>query len=196
MPYYPKSQIKTDLFTKGEEFRVKTTKKEYIGYYWKTSKGEFFSGKNPSFPSPLTLEKIPLLSPLQTSTLAISKGNTSYNNLKKVDTSTSLLLPYYVKPSPTKKDYELGSFTRFFAKKFNENLYIETSQNIYNKLKNRNSSYAYKLYLIFTLNWRLTGSTIEVTNTNKNLILLTEQTLNITGLNIYLKYNYTEFILK
>lgn len=196
MPYYPKSQIKTDLFTKGGEFRVKTTKKEYIGYYWKTSKGEFFSGKNPSFPSPLTLEKIPLFSPLQTSTLAISKGNTSYNNLKKVDTSTPLLLPYYVKPSPTKKDYELGSFTRFFAKKFNENLYIETSQNIYNKLKNKNSSYAYKLYLTFTLNWRLTGSIIEVTNTNKNLILLTEQTLNIAGLSVYLKYNYTEFILK
>jgi len=48
MPYYPKSQIQTDLYTKGKQLRVVSSRAEYIGYYWKTSKGEYFSGRNPS----------------------------------------------------------------------------------------------------------------------------------------------------
>ena len=48
MPYYPKSQVKTDLYTKGGQFQIKSTKKEYTGYYWKNSKGEIFTKRNPN----------------------------------------------------------------------------------------------------------------------------------------------------
>ena len=45
MTYYPKSQVKTNLYTKGGEFQLKSTKQKYSGYYWKNSKGEIFIQK-------------------------------------------------------------------------------------------------------------------------------------------------------
>ena len=49
--YYPKSQIQTDLYTTGGEYVFLSTKEQYIGFYWKTSSGKFFSGKTPQDPS-------------------------------------------------------------------------------------------------------------------------------------------------
>ena len=103
------------------------------------------------------------------------------------------LLPSYQKPSPTSKDYDLGNFNRFFAKKTNENLYIEVSKNVYGKLNQKNKAYDYKSYLIFKLLWTLTGNPTQVAETNKNIIILTEQTYGIVGLKNYLKFNYLEF---
>jgi len=59
--YYPKSQIVVDLYTNGGEFTNNNTKKEYTGYYWKTSSGQYFTGKSPQNPPNigLTLIKIP-----------------------------------------------------------------------------------------------------------------------------------------
>jgi hypothetical protein len=45
--YFPQSQIKTNLYTNGDEFVVKSTDQNYVGSYWKTSSGQFFSKKNP-----------------------------------------------------------------------------------------------------------------------------------------------------
>ena len=45
--YYPLSQITSNLHTNGGEFAYANTKQEYIGYYYKTSKGEHFTGKTP-----------------------------------------------------------------------------------------------------------------------------------------------------
>jgi hypothetical protein len=47
--YYPKSQIKTNLYTNGYEFTTTPTNttNSYSGYYWKTSNGKYFTGKTP-----------------------------------------------------------------------------------------------------------------------------------------------------
>jgi hypothetical protein len=45
--YFPSSQIVTNLYTNGDEFVLKSNLKPYIGYYWKTSRGFFFTGKTP-----------------------------------------------------------------------------------------------------------------------------------------------------
>ena len=45
--YYPKSQIKTNLFTNGKEFIRSDNRLPYVGSYWKTSNGGSFSGKTP-----------------------------------------------------------------------------------------------------------------------------------------------------
>lgn len=45
--YYPSSQIKTNLYTNGTELVVKSTNEKYIGFYFKTSDGKYFSGKTP-----------------------------------------------------------------------------------------------------------------------------------------------------
>ena len=193
MPYYPKSQIQVDLYTKGKQLRVISSKKEYIGYYWRTSKGEFFSGRNPYDGSPTGLEIIPSIPSSNFNTISYSKGNEVYNTLKKVDITKTLLIPSYVKPTPSLEDYSIGNFIRYFAKKNNENSYIETSKQIFNKLKQKNTDYDYNSYLIFSLSWKLTGEQNIVLEANRNIILTTEQNQRINGLGIYLKNNYLEF---
>lgn len=193
MPYYPKSQIQINLFTKGKQFRVISSKDEYKGYYWKTSKGEYFSGRNPYDGSPIELEIIPKFPKSTFNTKVYNKGNEVYNNLKGIDITQSLLIPSYVKPSPNQEDYSIGNFIRYFAKKNNENIYIETSKDIFNKLKDKNGNYDYNSYFIFSLVWKLTGNENKVLTTNQNTVLLIEQNNKINGLGIYLKNNYLEF---
>lgn len=191
--YYPKSQIQTDLYTKGEQLQLVSSKEEYIGYYWKTSKNEYFTGRNPQDGSPLKLELIPVALPSTLSTITIEQNNKVYNTLKNIDTSKTLLVPLYYKPSPTQEDYEIGYFTRYFAKKQNQNLYIEVNKDTFNKLKTKNESYDYKSYLNFELNWQISGNKDKVQQTNKKIIFSTEKRLRIEGLTSYLNFNYLEF---
>ena len=46
--YYPKSQIKSNLYTNGEEYVYASDKTVYTGYYYTTSDGKAFSGKEPN----------------------------------------------------------------------------------------------------------------------------------------------------
>ena len=46
--YIPKNRILTNLYTPGNEFVVKTSEKNYSGYYHKLYTGEIFSGKTPN----------------------------------------------------------------------------------------------------------------------------------------------------
>ena len=46
--YFPKSQIKPNLYTNGEELVYKSNLQNYIGYYFETSRGKFYTGANPS----------------------------------------------------------------------------------------------------------------------------------------------------
>ena len=43
MQYYPKSQIKSNLFTNGKEYSLSSTKEEYTGYYYKISNGNKYT---------------------------------------------------------------------------------------------------------------------------------------------------------
>ena len=193
MPYYPKSQVKTDLYTKGGQFQLKSTKQEYIGYYWKNSRGDIFTKKNPNVEGSEILEIIPQIPSPSLNSIIYAKGNDVYNTLKNIDITKTLLLPTYSKPSPTDEDYAIGNFTRYFAKKINENIYIEISKNIYNKFKKKDKKYACESYLVFELVWTITGDVFQVEQTNKNIIRLTEQNNRIIGLEAYLKFNYLEF---
>jgi hypothetical protein len=46
--YYPKSQVKTNLYTNGGEFTALNSTTPYKGYYYATSDGKYFSGKTPN----------------------------------------------------------------------------------------------------------------------------------------------------
>ena len=48
MPYYPLSQIQTNLFTNGNEYIFKNSLSPYKGPYYKTSDGKFYSEKIPN----------------------------------------------------------------------------------------------------------------------------------------------------
>lgn len=44
--YYPKSQIVPNLYTEGGEYLIVNTGLAYTGYYFKTSNGKYFTGRN------------------------------------------------------------------------------------------------------------------------------------------------------
>ena len=58
MAYYPKSQIKTNLYTNGNEYQLSTTQIEYIGYYYELSNGDIFTGKTPEDEENILLKDI------------------------------------------------------------------------------------------------------------------------------------------
>jgi hypothetical protein len=58
--------------------------------------------------------------------------------------------PISTKPLPTKYDYTVGIFYRYFAKKINENVLVEIKSEDIQKI---NAS----LYTIATVNWKITG---------------------------------------
>ena len=44
--YYPKSKIQTNLYTNGYELAYLSTLDNYVGFYYKTYDGKYFSGKS------------------------------------------------------------------------------------------------------------------------------------------------------
>ena len=87
----------------------------------------------------------------------------------------------------------IKSFRRYFCKKINENLYIETIKDIYDKIADKDKGYAYNLYQPFSLIWKISGSRILVEQTNQRVIATTELQQKIVGLGEYLNFNYIEF---
>lgn len=128
--YYPSWEIAKVDYTSGIEFVDKKTKKSYVGYYYKTSDGKIFSGKEytaatvelePSAPSPVFV--------------GTSKSFESYYAL------------------PLSKDYQAGFFTRYVTKRVNGDLSTmrEISKEDYDKAKKD------PLYIAESFRWKITG---------------------------------------
>ena len=87
--YYPKSQVKTNLYTNGDEYVLSTTKQEYVGYYYKTSSGAKYTGKNPDIKPSILLQPIePGLDDVQEETSAASVPSISL--LQKLSTTIEI----------------------------------------------------------------------------------------------------------
>lgn len=215
--YYPKSQIKTGLFTNGGEYAYASTKAEYVGPYWKISSGQCYTGLSPQDkPTEELINIIPLSGdqPFSEDKQSISvlgsdnfgefenKGYIvdyasviSYDETKgnNILNPTPKRIPTYSYPQPTQDDYTLGSFTRYFAKKANQNIYIEINKDQYTSLFNKESNWDFTSYKVFTIAWTLTGpSPKEVSNINQNVVATTERQQKITGLLHYFK-DYSQF---
>ena len=55
--YFPKSQITTNLSTNGKEFKIIGSDRFYIGFYFSTSDGKYYTGKTPQDGDNLLLSK-------------------------------------------------------------------------------------------------------------------------------------------
>ena len=185
--YLPKSHITPDLYSNGE-LSIVGSNTPYVGSYFKTIDGKNYTGRYPNDGKNLELtESTPSNQNEDTGTFEIDYRFTSPNyaystarkeNPDKLPTSTPT--PFY--PLPTQQDYELGEFTRYFAKKTNENLYTETSAIFKNSL-----------YIGFQIPWLITGDKNNVANVNRNIVKLREQELNISGFGDFLRHNYLKF---
>jgi len=192
MAYYPKSQVKTNLYTNGEEFVRTDDRSDYKGYYWKNSKGEFYAGKNPQQKPVVRLQ---VQEQDSDETPAVPRKNSYWNRSYPNDiiSKNPGLSPNKYTPQPTEDDYNLGEFTRYFTKKTNQNIYYEISKEDYNKLKNQDNSIKWQLYQGITLIWDLTGSKDDVYRTNKNTVLITEQQQRLPGFRKIFRDNYLQY---
>lgn len=213
--YYPQSQIKTNLYTNGGEFVVKSTDQNYVGPYWKVSSGQYFSKKNPQ-DTPYE-ELIEFVTPPQPSKDQIAVSildftntsflpnlpiyNFNYRSVKRYDLLQGIdvynppikKIPSYYYPTPTLNNYELGAFTRYFCKRTNQNIYIEINKETFEELSSSNPEYLFSLYTPFKINWTLTGtSPEEVSKVNLSVVSQTERSLKFKGLVRYFK-NYSQF---
>ena len=203
MAYYPKSQVTTNLYTNGNELCYVSNNVEYIGYYYTTSKGRYFTGKTPSDSLDLELKILnPTLptspSNSQPNVLALDEYNfeknvTRYVELKKINPNSVNYLPTYFPTLPTQQDYVNGEMRRYFCKKTNEIIYLEISKDTYDKLVGQDPQILYQLYLPFNLPWQLTGSKEQVFTTNKNIVELTSVKQKLPMLMEYLKMDFTKY---
>ena len=199
MAYYPKSQIRTNLYTQGE-YRLVTTKEEYSGYYYEVSNGKKYTGKNPGDGPNIKLisveldsidPKLSFSNSNQLRTIEIygqMQDGIDYQ-INEYSPNTSLLdITFYTNPNnarprvipspqmtiPTEKDYEVGKFLRYFTKKNNELKYMEIGKEVFEKLLSRQRTIAWDLYTPISIIWTLTGDQDEVFLTNKNIVALSE----------------------
>jgi len=209
MPYYPSSQIKPNLYTNGDEYVLSTTQELYIGYYYELSNGKKFTGKTPQdgvniqltpylqIPNKLientngkVIEPFNLLTPDTDNPSLIDPLN------KKILNGLSYRsVPSYNPTTPTQQDYTTGVFTRYFCKKNNENIYIETNQQTYKELIAKTSTIAWDLYTPELTLWYLTGNKDTVAKANKGLVDNIERTKNWYGFSQYFKNDFLKYYL-
>ena len=199
--YYPKSQIKTNLYTNGDEFVYISNKQPYQGYYFKTSTGQYYTGKNaddrPNFELTQNLATAETTIDTTKSDYSVIintdlNNNLTYNNLISPPPSV-LISPAYNAPEPTLQDYQIGEFRRYFCKKGNEILYLEIDKDTYDKLIAKDSQYQFSLWQPFNLPWLLVGTQEQVYKVNRNVTILTSQKLLLPQFGRYLKDDYLKY---
>lgn len=174
MPYYPKSQVKTNLYTNGSEYVRLDTEQDYKGPYWTNSKGEYYAGKNPQVLPVVRLVKQDSDEADESPSLPqkYSYWSNSYPNT--VTQEDPGLSPNVYKPKPTEDDYSLGQFERYFTKKTNQNIYYEITKEDYDSIQNKDSRIKWQLYQAIKLAWQISGDKDQVYKTNKNIVMQTE----------------------
>jgi hypothetical protein len=211
MPYYPKSQIKTNLYTSGGEYSLappnySSLQNSYIGYYHKLSNGRIYTGKNPTDSPYQILYVIENLIPYDDKINQITLDFTTiepnadqltiqYNSIPKITTFKNRLLPFYNPTTPTQTDYELGVFTRYFCKKNNEPRYIETDKKTFNSLSAKSTNIAWDLYSPISTLWYITGDKTTAAKANKGLVNLIETQQKWYGFPQYFKDQYLKYYL-
>ena len=192
--YFPESQITPNQYTNGGEFQVKSTCQDYKGYYFITSTGQRYTGRNQNDNPVLELTSL------------ISNTSNTNPNLPEVTTLTDytynniipapfkiIYKPVYNPNIPTQQDYQIGEYRRYFCKKTNEIIYLEINQNTFNKLATQSPDILWQYYLPFYLPWNLTGTKEQVATVNRNIVLLTMKNLSLPQFDAYLKFDFTKY---
>ncbi len=208
--YYPKSQIKTDLYTNGGEYILSTNGSDYKGYYYETSKGSKFTGKNPEDGFNIRLLKPYNTDPLNPDNLSIQIINdqpisnspyTDFNTqeyFNKFQTNRNTIirsLPSYNITTPTLNEQNNGVFSRYFCKKNNELQYIEIAKETYSDLKSKSTKIAWDLYTPLSVLWYIKGDMEKIYNSNKHSVVLLEQINKWYGFSQYIKEDYLKYFV-
>jgi hypothetical protein len=194
--YYPKSQVKPNLYTNGGEYILSTTKEEYKGYYYKISTGQLYTGKNPNTPQSVLLE------PLKDPELSVSLPYSPTAPVKIIpfDSTISPSLPVRSIPSfnpnpPTQQEQQNGQYTRYFCKRNNELKYIEINLDTFTLLSTQSPQIAWDLYTPASVLWQIQGNKNTVYASNQASVSLIEKNLQWYGFSQYFKGDFLKYYL-
>jgi len=194
--YYPKSQIKTNLYTEDEKYIRSDNNQPYKGYYYQTSKGENYTGKTPEdgpnillISRPLIEETGPLFS---TPNNNIIIGSNKYLTIKNINSDQTKNIPQTTFPTPQPQDYINESFVRYFTKKRNEKKYLEIDKETYDKLFSQDPTYLFELYKPLKLNWQISGDKAKAYQTNETQTALLARRERLEGFIEYFKGNFNQ----
>ena len=167
LKYYPLSRIKTNLYTRGDQF-ILSNGAPYTGRYYTTYTGESFTGSNPVLGTsepllPVALRRTRLEFSTKYPTSITSDNNsaayslaTRQVELSNEEDSLAELKPYY--PAPGEDDYQRGYFTRYFAKNVSGPGYIfEISRKAWSMIQNGEIPDNVLAYETADILWQLTG---------------------------------------
>ena len=165
MSYYPKSQIKTNLFSNGGDFSRSDNGLPYVGSYWKTSDGSVFSGKTPNDKPSIPL--LPIQQPVEQTPLnTTTEWKVDYPS--KITNFKPGQVPKQHFFTPITEELVLGQAFRYFTKKSNQKVYFEISKDTFGKLSTKSNEILFQLYTPITMIWRLEGNDDEVFKANFN----------------------------
>ncbi len=200
--YYPASAITPNQYTSGDEYVIKSTKVNYVGYYFTTFDGKAFTGKKVG---DTTNEELIARSYYdQTSPDYTFVGNSFYSQILKGNDSSIQDLPTYSVPrasvaSPTNEDYQVGSFLRYFLKRINNDAIMEISKEVSNDIE-QGRKYNSALYETIEMRWQISGQ-LDTTISNGiitrgvkeiNFESTAQASLSFRGLNLFIT-DYTQF---
>jgi hypothetical protein len=198
--YYPKSQIKSNLYTNGGEYILSTTKEDYKGYYYEVSSGQKFTGKSPQDGTNIRLILLnPQITPIQD---IANKGLTYVETQDEISGGSYNInpplrtLPQSNPTFPTQQEQNLGVFTRYFCKKNNELKYMEIDKLTYNQLTLHDQKIAWDLYTAISTLWYIKGEKEKIYKANKGLITLIEQKQNWYGFTQWFQDKFLKYYLE
>jgi hypothetical protein len=206
--YVPKTKIIPNQYTAGDELIYRKGGGIYQGYYHILANGTVYSGKTPNDGLPVELlfisqnnQKLKqaepgyLMSPTSMfKVYGFGGSKLTYDRVRLPQTRqypfTTLLEPVY-----TISTAGYPSFIRYFVKRTNNILFIEIDQTQYSKIAGQDNKYNWPAYTPFEITWTTGGySRDRIKEINRNMVLLTEQRLKLTGFSNYIT-NYSEFAI-
>jgi hypothetical protein len=196
MAYYPKSQVKTNLYTNGGEYLLSSTNEYYKGYYYETSTGQKYTGATPN-----SLSNILLITPQQPFESEIAPANSDFisiaTNLVPIPlTFPQRYLPQFNLTLPTSQDQQNGQFTRYFCKRNNESKYIEISKTTFNQLYTKSQEIAWDLYTPISILWQIKGDKNKIYVSNKALTESIETKFKWYGFSQYFQGKFLKYYVE
>ena len=201
--YYPKSQIKTNLTTNGDEYVYSNTTNVYSGSYFITGNGRIFTGKNPNNKpndplSPVSTNLNNFISDAPEEENLPDSYNViddSYYWAAGKNLNTTIKVPSPPKqifPNPTKEEYKIGEIQRFFAKKINEVKYIEINSQQFTSFSTSQPDVQTSLYVVFKFPWVITGNRSLAYEVNMKTVNRVVTNKKLQGFKSYFKGRYEQ----
>ena len=199
--YFPPNQITTNLFTNDASLVFYGDKKVYKGYYFATSDGRYYTGKNPNDGPNQLLElqsenynfKVTRTENLPDNYYNIDSYYYYAKGINENEMDLPAPLPTEFNTPPNEENYKNTEYQRYFVKKINEMRYVEISPEQFDLFIAKDPSTLFELFFPFQFPWLITGKRGDVINVNKKTIERVSRRFRFRGLTEYFKNKFDQY---